>query len=141
MVNVIPPDHDHDVPVVEPNQHDDALVVPEPVLEDENEDPEEDEFEEEEDPQEDEDDIEINIKEGENEPELTYPYEEVDPLNPLPPASKSELDDEIEAENPIEHEYKIVPVSVYEVEQGTAATEKLGEKLENVGECEPNALD
>ncbi|GKF29038.1 hypothetical protein Tco_0095380, partial [Tanacetum coccineum] len=27
MVNVIPPDHDHDVPVVEPNQHDDAPVV------------------------------------------------------------------------------------------------------------------
>ncbi|GJT60969.1 hypothetical protein Tco_1004502 [Tanacetum coccineum] len=50
MVNVIPPDHDHDVPIVEPNQHDDAPVVPEPVLEDENEDPEEDEFEEEEDP-------------------------------------------------------------------------------------------
>ncbi|GJZ43106.1 hypothetical protein Tco_0590361 [Tanacetum coccineum] len=47
MVNVIPPDHDHDVPVVEPNKHDDVPVVPEPVLEDEDEDPEEDEFEEE----------------------------------------------------------------------------------------------
>ncbi|GJT17308.1 putative reverse transcriptase domain-containing protein [Tanacetum coccineum] len=70
MVNVIPPDHDHDVPVVELNQHDDALVVPEPILEDEDEDPEEDEFEEEEDPQEDEDDIEIDIEEDENEPEL-----------------------------------------------------------------------
>ncbi|GJR39684.1 hypothetical protein Tco_1215368 [Tanacetum coccineum] len=56
MVNVIPPDHDHDVPFVKPNQHDDALVVLEPVLEDKDEDPEEDEFEEEEDPQEDEDD-------------------------------------------------------------------------------------
>ncbi|GKA05465.1 hypothetical protein Tco_0684585 [Tanacetum coccineum] len=41
MVNIIPPDHVDDVPVVEPNQHDDVLVVPEPVLEDEDEDPEE----------------------------------------------------------------------------------------------------
>ncbi|GJT39318.1 putative reverse transcriptase domain-containing protein [Tanacetum coccineum] len=122
MVNVIPPDHDHDVPVVEPNQHDDAPVVPEPVLEDEDEDPEEDEFEEEEDPQEDEDDMEIDIEEDKNEPELTYPYEEVDPLNPLPPASESEPDDEIEVENPIEHEDATVPVSVYEIgESSTAA--------------------
>ncbi|GJR59023.1 hypothetical protein Tco_1501185 [Tanacetum coccineum] len=96
MVNVIPPDHDHDVPVVEPNQHDDAHVVPEPVLEDEDEDPEEDEFEEEEDPQEDEDDIEIDIEEDENEPDLIYPYEEVDHLNPPSPASESEPDNEIE---------------------------------------------
>ncbi|GJR22959.1 hypothetical protein Tco_0971486 [Tanacetum coccineum] len=62
MVNVIPLDHDHDVPVVELNQHD-AYVVPEPVLKDEDEDPEEDEFEEEEDPQEDEDNMEIDIEE------------------------------------------------------------------------------
>ncbi|GJU87374.1 putative reverse transcriptase domain-containing protein, partial [Tanacetum coccineum] len=101
MVNVIPSDHDHDVPVVEPNQHDDVPIVPEPVIEDEDEDPEEDEFEEEEDPQEDKDDMEIDIKEDENEPELTYPYEEVDPLNPPPPASESEPDDEIEVENPV----------------------------------------
>ncbi|GJV09050.1 hypothetical protein Tco_1346706 [Tanacetum coccineum] len=122
MVNVIPPDHDHDVPVVEPNQHDDAPVVPEPVLEDEDEDPEEDEFEEEEDPQEDEDDMEIDIEEDENEPELTYPYEEVDPLNHPSPASESELDNEIEVENPIKHEDETVPVSVYEVgESSTAA--------------------
>ncbi|GJR77154.1 putative reverse transcriptase domain-containing protein [Tanacetum coccineum] len=114
MVNVIPPDHDHDVPVVKPNQHDDVPVVPVPVLEDEDEDPEKDKFKEEEDPQEDEDDMEIDIEEDENEPELTYPYEEVDPLNPPPPASKSEPDDEIEVENPIEHEDETVPVSVYE---------------------------
>nr|GEU59215.1 hypothetical protein [Tanacetum cinerariifolium] len=44
-VNVIPPDHVDEVPVVEPNQHDDVLVVPEPVLVDEDEDLEEDEFE------------------------------------------------------------------------------------------------
>ncbi|GJW40561.1 putative reverse transcriptase domain-containing protein [Tanacetum coccineum] len=122
MVNVIPPDHDHDVPVVEPNQHDNAPVVPEPVLENQDEDPKEDEFEEEEDPQEDEDDIEIYIEEDENEPELTYPYEEVDPLNPPPPASESEPDDEIEVENPIEQEDETVPVIVYEVgEPSTAA--------------------
>nr|GEW24858.1 hypothetical protein [Tanacetum cinerariifolium] len=47
--------------------------------------------------------MEINIEEDENEMELTYPYEEVDPLNPSPPASESEPDDEIEVENPIEH--------------------------------------
>ncbi|GJU55915.1 putative reverse transcriptase domain-containing protein [Tanacetum coccineum] len=62
MVNVIPPDHDHDVPVVESNQHDDVPIVPEPVLEDEDEDPEEDKFEEEEDPQEDEDDIDLSMR-------------------------------------------------------------------------------
>ncbi|GKF34054.1 hypothetical protein Tco_0107254, partial [Tanacetum coccineum] len=96
-------------------------------------------------------DMEINIKEEENEPELTYPYEEVDPLNPPPPASESEPDDEIEVENPIEHDDEIVPVSVYEVgesstiaipredgdrflEQGTATMERLVEKLGNVEE-------
>ncbi|GJV88466.1 reverse transcriptase domain-containing protein [Tanacetum coccineum] len=47
MLNVIPPDHVDDVPVVEPNQHDDVPIVPEPVLEDEDEDPEEEEFKEE----------------------------------------------------------------------------------------------
>ncbi|GKA74583.1 hypothetical protein Tco_0780885 [Tanacetum coccineum] len=50
---------------------------------------------EEEDPQE-EDDIEVDIEEDENEPELTYPYEDVDPLNPPPPASESEPEDAIE---------------------------------------------
>ncbi|GJZ64646.1 hypothetical protein Tco_0621067 [Tanacetum coccineum] len=48
MVNVIPPDHVDDVPIVEPNQHDDVPVIPEPVLVDEDEDPEEEEFKEEE---------------------------------------------------------------------------------------------
>ncbi|GJS70171.1 hypothetical protein Tco_0703012 [Tanacetum coccineum] len=122
MVNVIPPDHDHDVPVVEPNHHDDAPVVPEPFLEDEDEDPKEDKFEEKEDPQEDEDDMEIRTEEDENEPELTYPYEEVDPLNPPLHASESKPNDEIEVENPIEHEDETVPVSVYEVgESSTVA--------------------
>ncbi|GJZ38578.1 hypothetical protein Tco_0585141 [Tanacetum coccineum] len=122
MVNEIPPDHVDDVPVVEPNQHDDVPVVPEPIIEDEDEDPEEDKFKEEEYPQEEEDDMEVDIKEEENEPEFTYPYEEVDPLNPPSPASESEPDDEIKVENPIEHEDKTVPVSVYEVgESSTAA--------------------
>nr|GFA30564.1 hypothetical protein [Tanacetum cinerariifolium] len=114
MVNVIPPDHVDDVPVVEPNQHDDVPVVPEPVLVDKDEDPEEDEFEDEEDPQEEED-IEVDIEEDRNEPELTYPYKEVDPLNPSPPASKSEPEDAIKVENPIEHEDETVPASVHEV--------------------------
>nr|GFC33771.1 hypothetical protein [Tanacetum cinerariifolium] len=75
----------------------------------------------EEDPQEEEDDMEIDIEEDENEPELTYPYEEVDPLNPLPPASEFESNDEIEVENPIEHEDKSVPASVHEVGESAAA--------------------
>ncbi|GKD63348.1 hypothetical protein Tco_1305456, partial [Tanacetum coccineum] len=83
--------------------------------EDEDEDLKEEEFEEEEEPQEEEDDMEVNIKEYENEPELTYTYEEMDPLNPLPPASESESEDVIEVENPIEHEDKTVPASVHEV--------------------------
>ncbi|GKB92450.1 putative reverse transcriptase domain-containing protein [Tanacetum coccineum] len=39
---------------------------------------------------------EVAIEEDENEPELTYPYEEMDSLNPPPRASESEPDDEIE---------------------------------------------
>nr|GEY83858.1 hypothetical protein [Tanacetum cinerariifolium] len=117
MVNVIPPDHVDDVPVVEPNQHDDVSVVPEPVLVDEDEDPEE-----EDDPQEEEYDMEVNIKEDENEPELTYPYKEVDPLNPLPHASESEPEDMTEAENPIEHEDEIVLASVHEVGESSTAS-------------------
>ncbi|GKD73657.1 hypothetical protein Tco_1331939 [Tanacetum coccineum] len=119
MVDVIPPDRVNDVHVVEPNRHDD---VPEPILVDEDGDPKEDEFEEEEDPQEEEkDDMEVDIEEDENEPELTYPYEEVDPLNPLPPASKSEPEDVNKVENPIESEDEIVPASVYEVGESYTA--------------------
>ncbi|GJY88288.1 hypothetical protein Tco_0502916 [Tanacetum coccineum] len=121
MVNVIPPDHVNDVPIVEPNQHDDVLVVPEPVLVDEDEDPKEDKFEEEEDPQEEEDDMEVDIEEDENKPKLTYPYEEVDPLNPLSPAFELEPEDAIEVENPIEHEDETVLASVYEVGESSTA--------------------
>nr|GEX07601.1 hypothetical protein [Tanacetum cinerariifolium] len=107
--------HVDDVPVVEPDQHDNEPVVLEPVLVDEDEDPKEDEFEEEEDPQEEEDNMEVDIEEDKNEPELTYPYEEMDPLNPSPPASESEPEDAIEVENPIKHEDETVPASVHEV--------------------------
>nr|GEX68178.1 putative reverse transcriptase domain-containing protein [Tanacetum cinerariifolium] len=110
-----------DVHVVELNQHDDVLVVTEHVLVDEDEDPEEDEFEEEEDPQEDEDDMEVDIEEDENKPELTYPYEEMDPLNPPSPASESEPKDAIEVENPIEHEDEIFPASIHEVGESSTA--------------------
>ncbi|GJV94492.1 putative reverse transcriptase domain-containing protein [Tanacetum coccineum] len=120
MVNVIPLDHVDDVPVVELNQHDDVHVVPEPVFVDEDEDPKQDEFEEE-DPQEEEDDMEVDIKEDKNEPELTYPYEEVDPLNPSPLASESEPKDAIEVENPIEYEDETVPASVHEVGESSTA--------------------
>nr|GEV30591.1 hypothetical protein [Tanacetum cinerariifolium] len=121
MVNIIPPDYMDDVPVVELNQHDDVPVVLEPVLVDEDEDLKEDEFKKEEDPQEEEDDMEVNIKEDENEPELTYPYKEMDPLNPSPPAFESEPKDVIEVENPIEHEDETVLASVYEVGESSTA--------------------
>ncbi|GJR70755.1 putative reverse transcriptase domain-containing protein [Tanacetum coccineum] len=116
MVNVIHPDHVDDVPVVEPNQQDDVPVVSEPVLVDEDEDLEEDQFEEEE-----EVDMEVDIEEDKNEPDLTYPYEEVDPLNPRLPASESEPEDAIEVENPIEHEDETVPASVHEVGESSTA--------------------
>ncbi|GJT93586.1 putative reverse transcriptase domain-containing protein [Tanacetum coccineum] len=122
MVNVIPPDYVDGVPVVEPKQHDDVHVVPDPVLVDEDEDPEEEEFEEEEEPQEEEDDMEVDIEEDENELDFTYPYKEVDPLNPLPPVSESEPEDAIEVENPIEHKDETVPASVYKVGELSTAT-------------------
>ncbi|GKE78492.1 hypothetical protein Tco_1544612, partial [Tanacetum coccineum] len=124
LVDVIPLDHVDDVPVVEPNQHADVPIVPEPVLVDKDKDPEEDEFKEEEDPQEEEeeeDDMEVNIKEDENEPELTYPYEELDPLIPPPPASESEPEDVNEGENLIKSEDETVPASVYEVGESSTA--------------------
>ncbi|GKD61266.1 hypothetical protein Tco_1298775 [Tanacetum coccineum] len=39
--------------------------------------------------------MEVDIEEDENDPEVTYPYEEMDSLNPPSPASESEPDDEI----------------------------------------------
>ncbi|GJW20220.1 hypothetical protein Tco_0030842 [Tanacetum coccineum] len=128
MVNVIPPGHMDDVPAIEPNQHDDVPVVPEPVLEDEDEDPKEEEFKEEEEPQEEKDDMEVNIEEDENKLELTYPYEEVDPLNPPPPTFESEPEDVIEVENMIEHEDETVPASVYERLYGASRAHCMVEK-------------
>ncbi|GJT80702.1 putative reverse transcriptase domain-containing protein [Tanacetum coccineum] len=65
--------------------------------------------------------MEVNIEEDENEPELTYPYEEVDPLNPSPPTSESEPEDVIEVENLIEHEDDTVPTSIHEVGDSSTA--------------------
>nr|GFD13255.1 hypothetical protein [Tanacetum cinerariifolium] len=72
------------------------------------------EFEEEEEPQEEEDDMEVDIEEDENKPDLTYPYEEVGPLNHPPTASESEPEDVTEVENTIEHEDETVFASVHE---------------------------
>ncbi|GJX35670.1 putative reverse transcriptase domain-containing protein, partial [Tanacetum coccineum] len=105
---------------VEPNQPNVVPIIPDPVLVDEDEDPKEEEFEEEEEPQE-EDDMDVDIKEDENEPELTYPYEEVDPLNPPPPASESELEDVIVIKDTVEPEDEIVPASVHEVGESSTA--------------------
>nr|GEX22446.1 putative reverse transcriptase domain-containing protein [Tanacetum cinerariifolium] len=121
MVNVIPHDHVDDLPVVEPNQHDDVPAIPEPILVDEDEDPKEEEFEKEEEPQEEEHDMKVDIKEDDNEPELTYPYEEVDPLNPPPPASESNPEDVIEVANTVESEDETVPASVHEVGESSTA--------------------
>ncbi|GJY06044.1 hypothetical protein Tco_0373098 [Tanacetum coccineum] len=100
----------------------DVLVVPEPVLVDEDEDPEEEEFEEGDEPQEEEEyDMEVDIEEDRNEPKLTYLYEEVDPLNPPPPASDSEPEDVIEVEDTIESEDETVPASVHEVGESSTA--------------------
>nr|GEV56665.1 hypothetical protein [Tanacetum cinerariifolium] len=120
MVIVIPPVHVNDIPVVEPNQHDDLPVVPEHVSVDKDEDPEKDEFKEEEDPKK-EDDMEVDINEDGNEPKLTYPYEEVDPFNPPPPASELDAKDAMKVENPIEHEDKTVHASVHEVGESSTA--------------------
>nr|GFA86648.1 hypothetical protein [Tanacetum cinerariifolium] len=65
--------------------------------------------------------MEVDIEEYENKPELTYPYEEMDPLNPPLPASELEPKDAIEVENPIEHEDETVPASVYEVHELSTA--------------------
>ncbi|GJV71918.1 putative reverse transcriptase domain-containing protein [Tanacetum coccineum] len=104
------------------NKHDDVPIVPKPILEDEDEDPEEEEFEEEEDPQEEEDDMEVDIEEDKNEHELTYPYEEVDPLDPPSHAAESEPDDVIKIEDAVEPENETVPASVYEVGESSTAT-------------------
>ncbi|GJY93397.1 putative reverse transcriptase domain-containing protein [Tanacetum coccineum] len=111
--------------------------------------------EEEEDPQEDEDDMEIDIEEDENEPELTYPYEEVDSLNPSLPASDSKPDDEIEittwlyettayalVKKKSEAKDKFYGKLILDlgnevrssVDQGMATMERLVEKLDNVKE-------
>ncbi|GKC65954.1 hypothetical protein Tco_1098552, partial [Tanacetum coccineum] len=62
----------------------------------------------------------------------SYTYEEVDPLNPPPPASDSEPDDAIEVENPIKNEDETVPISVYELENVKVKAEckKLKKELE-----------
>nr|GFA42548.1 hypothetical protein [Tanacetum cinerariifolium] len=125
-VNVIPPAHVDDVPVVEPNQHNDVLVIPEPVLVDEEKDPEEDEFEEE-DPQEEEDDMEVDIEEDENEPDVHKVGESSTAL------FLREESDEIKAKD--EYYGKLILDLGNEVrssmEQGTAAMDKLVEKLGN----------
>ncbi|GKD82028.1 hypothetical protein Tco_1348867, partial [Tanacetum coccineum] len=63
----------------------------------------------------------VDIEEDENEPELTYPYEEVDPLNPPSLASEPEPENAIEVENPIEHADDTVPTSVHEVGESSTA--------------------
>ncbi|GJS00883.1 hypothetical protein Tco_0317391 [Tanacetum coccineum] len=65
--------------------------------------------------------MKVDIEEDENEPELTYPYEEVDPLNPPPLASEFEPDNEVEVEDAVESEDETVPTSVHEVGESSTA--------------------
>nr|GEY81785.1 hypothetical protein [Tanacetum cinerariifolium]GEY89633.1 hypothetical protein [Tanacetum cinerariifolium] len=65
--------------------------------------------------------MEVDTEEDENEPELTYPYEEVDPLNPSPPTSESESEDVIEVEDTFKSKDETVPASVYEVGESSTA--------------------
>nr|GEX54200.1 hypothetical protein [Tanacetum cinerariifolium] len=74
------------------------------------------------------------IKEDENEPELTYPYEEVDPLNPSPPASDLELEDVIEVEDTVEPEDETISASVHECGRRNGRIGKSGRKLGNAEE-------
>ncbi|GJY75594.1 hypothetical protein Tco_0480710, partial [Tanacetum coccineum] len=55
-------------------------------------------------------------------PELTFPYEEVVPLNPPPPASNSKFEDVVKVEDMVELEDETVPNSVYEVGESSTAT-------------------
>nr|GEY51839.1 putative reverse transcriptase domain-containing protein [Tanacetum cinerariifolium] len=50
-----------------------------------------------------------------HEPEVSHHLPTVDPLNPPPPASKSEPKDVTEVENMIKHEDEIVPASVHKM--------------------------
>nr|GEV81893.1 hypothetical protein [Tanacetum cinerariifolium] len=134
MANVIPPDHVIDLPVVDLNQLDDVHVIFEPVLVDEDEDPKEEEFKEEKEHQEEEHDMEVDIKEDENEMELTYLYEEVDPLNPSPPASDLELKDVIQVEDTVEPEDETVFASVHECGRRNGLISESGRKLGNAEE-------
>nr|GFA59387.1 hypothetical protein [Tanacetum cinerariifolium] len=152
MVNVIPPYHVDDVPVVESDQHDDVLVVSEPVLVDEDEDPEEDEFEEEEDPQEEEDDIIHEVGESSTAPLLREDSDGLLPgllrgdINALfgQMASLSRLLCSRETTHALVEKKEKAKEELYgklildlsnevrySVEQGTAVMEKLVEKIGN----------
>ncbi|GJY04017.1 hypothetical protein Tco_0369957 [Tanacetum coccineum] len=65
--------------------------------------------------------MEVDIEEDKNKPELIYPYEEVDPLNPPPPTSKSEPKNVNEFKDTVESEDEIVPASVHEVGESSTA--------------------
>nr|GFA53498.1 hypothetical protein [Tanacetum cinerariifolium] len=63
----------------------------------------------------------VDIEEDENKSELTYPYEEVNPLNPLSPASKSKPKDVIKVKDMVGSEDETVPASVHEVCESSTA--------------------
>ncbi|GKD28338.1 hypothetical protein Tco_1239116 [Tanacetum coccineum] len=64
---------------------------------------------------------------------MTYPYGEVDPLNPPPSASDSEPEDANEVEDTIEFEDETVPASVHEVDGACIGREERKIKDEYYG--------
>ncbi|GKA25127.1 putative reverse transcriptase domain-containing protein [Tanacetum coccineum] len=129
MVNVIPPDHDHDVLVVSRNLHDDCSCVPEPVLKIKTR-PER----------------KTNLRKKKilmkmkmiwrsTLRKIEWCWSEISirrgrSLNPPPPLSESDLIIEIEVENQLSMRMRLFLL----VSMRTAAMEKLVEKLENVKE-------
>nr|GFB22944.1 hypothetical protein [Tanacetum cinerariifolium] len=73
----------------------------------------------------------VDIEEDENKSELTYPYEEVNPLNPLSPASKSKPKDVIKVKDMVGSEDETVPASVHE--KGKAKDEYYGKLILDLG--------
>ncbi|GJT35868.1 putative reverse transcriptase domain-containing protein [Tanacetum coccineum] len=127
MANEIPLNVVENLPEVEPIEPDHAPLILEPILVNEDVEPEDEEEFEEDEPQEEED-MDVDIKEDEKETELTFPYEEMDHLNPPPPILDSEIrdvdesEDVVETNDVVEPENATVPVSTHEIGESSNAT-------------------
>nr|GEX01403.1 hypothetical protein [Tanacetum cinerariifolium] len=77
--------------------------------------------------------MEVDIKEDENEPELTYPYEEVDPINSSPPASESEPEDVIRMASLLRRLYGRETAHTLVEKKGKANEEYYGKLILDLG--------